>query len=160
MNCPPAWNRVRQSGSLLRAQPGSLFASSGSNPGSAGKFPGSKKKESRARIHSVTRNEPGGVLSRCFSARKFPCFRVFPRDIDGVIEVQQQALATIEKAEAKKKVVDERCEGTHDDVEHAEAALAFGDYHLGAEGGVTVHMVDVVGEGGVGVVEQGAVERS
>ena len=49
-------------------------------------------------------------------------------------------------------------QGTDDDVEEAEAAAAFSDRHLGAEGGVTVHVIDVVGERGVGVVEEGLFE--
>ncbi len=70
-----------------------------------------------------------------------------------MVEVQEQAFAAVEKSEAKKIVVDEGCERAQDDVEQAEAAVAFGDGHLGAEGGVAVHVVDVVGQGGVGVVE-------
>src|ERR1039457_7617585 len=33
--------------------------------------------------------------------------------------------------------------------------MALGDCHLRAEGGVAVHVVDVIGESGVGVMEEG-----
>ena len=68
--------------------------------------------------------------------------------------MKEQAFAAVEKSEPKKVIVDERCNWTHDDVEEAESAVAFGDRHFGAERGVAVHVVDVVGEGRVGVVEE------
>src|SRR5580658_5119568 len=112
MNCPSAWNRVRQSGSLLRAQPGSLFASSGSNPGSAGKFPGSKKKR-------VT-----GEDSQCYTQRTWRCFiqMFFGAKVPMLSRISKRHRRRDRGAAAgprdhresrgEKKVVDERCEGT------------------------------------------------
>ena len=66
----------------------------------------------------------------------------------------------LEKSETEEIVVDECRRRAHDDVEHAEAAVALGDCHLRAEGRVAVHVVDVIGEGGVGVVEERVSERA
>ncbi len=77
-----------------------------------------------------------------------------------MVEVQKQAFAAVEEAEAEEIVVDECCARAQDDIEHAEAALAFSYCHLRAEGRVAVHVVDVIGEGGVGVVEDGAVQTA
>ena len=65
-------------------------------------------------------------------AREFPCFGVFPGDVDGVVKVQQQTLAAIEEAEAEKIVVDEGEEGTENDIDETEADGAFGHDHLRA----------------------------
>src|ERR1039458_7555293 len=95
-------------------------------------------------------------LRRFFLARQFPGLGIFPRYVDGVVEVQKQAFAAVEKSEAEKIIVDKRREWTQDDVEQTEAAAAFGDCHLRAQRRVAVHVVDVVCERGVGVVEKGA----
>src|SRR5579864_1210179 len=104
----------------------------------------------------VSRYQRGFSPGLHFLARQFPRLGIFPGDVDGVIKVQEEALAPIKKSEAKDVVVEERSRRTDHDVEHAEAALALGDDHLRAERGVAVHVVDVVGERGVGVVEEGA----
>src|SRR3984885_6576510 len=70
-----------------------------------------------------------------------------------MIEVQKQSFAAVEKSESKKIVVGEGGDWPQDDVEHAEAARAFSDCHLRTKGGIAVHVVDVVGEGGIGVVD-------
>ena len=72
-----------------------------------------------------------------------------------MVEVQEQALAAVEKSEAEEIVVDERCDRADDYVEQAETALVFRDGHFRAQGRVAVHVIDVVGEGGVGVVDDG-----
>ena len=77
-----------------------------------------------------------------------------------MIEVQQQALASVEKSEAEKVVVEECGRRANDDVEDAEAHAASGDNDLRAERRVAVHVIEVVGEGGVGVVDQGAAQTT
>src|ERR1035441_174544 len=73
-----------------------------------------------------------------------------------MVEVQQHAFATVEETEAEKIVVDERCEWTQDDVDHAEPyfAIALRHDHLRAQRRVAVNVLDVVGERGVGVVKE------
>ena len=75
-----------------------------------------------------------------------------------MVEMQEQAFAAIEEAEAEDVVVNEGGNRSEYDIQDAEAGVAFGDGHLGAQRGLAVHVVEVVGEGGVGVVEEGAVE--
>src|SRR5437588_4509371 len=70
-----------------------------------------------------------------------------------MVEVQQQAFATVEEAEPEKIVIDESKERAQDDVDETEANFAFSDEHLGAERGIAVHVLDVIGERGVGVME-------
>src|SRR5208337_4508224 len=76
--------------------------------------------------------------------------------VGGVVEVQQQALPAIEKSEAEKIVINEGCERAQGDIEQAESAAALGHCHLRAERRVAVHVVDIIGERGVGVVQDGA----
>jgi hypothetical protein len=57
------------------------------------------------------------------SAVKVPTPCVFPRNIDGMVEVQQQAFAAVEKSEAERIVVDECGQRAQHDVDHAEAGL-------------------------------------
>ena len=71
--------------------------------------------------------------------------------------MQQQPFAPVEEPEAEEIVVEEGEQGTHDDIDKAEAGVAFADDHLRAEQGVAVHMLDVVGERGIGVVDQSPV---
>src|SRR3984957_9622474 len=75
------------------------------------------------------------VSSNSLLAREFPGFGVFPGDVDSVVEVQQEAFAAVEEAEAKEIVVDERCQRAQDDVDRAEAdfAVGFRDDHLCAQ---------------------------
>ena len=75
-----------------------------------------------------------------------------------MVEVQQQAFAAVEKSEAEKIIVDKRRQRPQDDVEQAEAAVALGDCHFRAQGRIAVHVVDVIGERGVGVVDDWAAE--
>ena len=70
--------------------------------------------------------------------------------------MKQQSFAAVEESEAKKIVVDERRQRTHDDVDHAELGFSLHHDHLRAQRRVTVHVFDVVGERGVRVVEQRA----
>ena len=89
---------------------------------------------------------------------ELPDFRVFPEDVRGVVEVKQQAFATIQKSEAKKVVVDERRCWTESKIDHPAAAAFFGG-HLRAEGGIPVHVLDVARESWVGVVNEIDVAR-
>ena len=73
-----------------------------------------------------------------------------------MVEVQQQAFAAVEKSEAEKIVVDKRDQRTQDDVDDAERTLPFGDDHLRAQRRVAVHVLDVVGERRVGMVDEGS----
>src|SRR5208282_5390041 len=75
-----------------------------------------------------------------------------------MVEMEKQAFAAVKEAEAEDVVVEERGQRAQDDVEQAKAAMAVGDSHLGSKGRIAVHVVDVVGEGGIGVVEEGVVE--
>src|SRR5208337_173463 len=81
-------------------------------------------------------------------------FSVFPRDVNRVVQMQQQALAAVKKSEAEKIVVDKRKQWPQHDVDHAESDFALGHNHLRAQRRVAVHVLDVVGERGVGVVDQ------
>ena len=53
-------------------------------------------------------------------------------------------------------VVEKRGRRAQDDVESAESHAALGDNHLRAQRRVAVHVVDVVGKRGVGVVDERA----
>src|SRR3981189_3142182 len=69
--------------------------------------------------------------------------------------MKEQALAAVEKPEAKQIVIYKSCDWAQHDVEQAEAAAAFGNCHLRAEGRAAVPVVNVIGERGVGVMEDG-----
>src|SRR5579864_5670513 len=74
-----------------------------------------------------------------------------------MIEVQQQAFASVKETEAEEIVVEECCQRTQDNVDDAEADPACCHDHLRAQGRIAVHVLDVVGERGVGMVEQSPV---
>ena len=73
-----------------------------------------------------------------------------------MVKVQKQALTTIKKSQPKKIVVDEGSERAEKDIEQAEAPFATGDHHFSAERRVAVHVVDVLIERGVGMVDERA----
>src|ERR1700693_6590691 len=81
--------------------------------------------------------------TRLPSMLQFPNFRVFPRNIDRVVKMLQQAFAAVEEAEAGEVVVDECAQRPDDNINQA-FALAPGDRSLRAERGVVVHVLDVV----------------
>lgn len=66
-----------------------------------------------------------------------------------MVQVQEQALAPVEKSETKKIVVNERCRGSQHDVNHAETDGTLCGDHFCSERRVTVHVAKVVGEGWV-----------
>src|SRR5579872_663700 len=70
--------------------------------------------------------------------------------------MQEQAFAAVEEAQAEKVVVNEGENGTEDNVRDAEADFALGGDHFCTERRIAVHVVDVVGEGGIGVVKDSA----
>ena len=91
-----------------------------------------------------------------------PGFGVLPTDVGGVVEVEEEPFAAIEEAQAED-VVPEEGEGGDDgyvpDEDGKEAAgFPFGDEELCAEGAVAIHVLDVAFEGGIGVVDEIAVE--
>src|ERR1022692_1765616 len=95
---------------------------------------------------------------RSVLACEFPRLGVFPRDVAGMVEVQEQALAAVEKAEAEEVVIDERRKRPQDDMDEAEAAVALGNRQLRAQRRITVHVAEVESERGIGVVNERVVE--
>jgi len=73
-----------------------------------------------------------------------------------MVKVQKQALATIKESQPKKIVVDESPKRAQKNIEQAEAALAPGDRHFSAERRVAVHVVNVIIERGVGMMDERA----
>src|SRR5271168_248303 len=106
---------------------------------------GEKGRRGRGRWEKAIRT--GNVV-----AFEVPCFGVLPRNVTGVVEVQQQTFAAVEKSEANKVVVNECCQRAQNDVAEAEAAVAFGTRQLCAQRGIAVHVAEVKSEVGVGVV--------
>ena len=70
-----------------------------------------------------------------------------------MVEVQQQPFAAVEEAETEEVVVDEGCQWTQHDVAHAESDWARRHDHLRAQGRVAVHVLDIIGERRVGVMD-------
>lgn len=63
---------------------------------------------------------------------QFPCFCIFPRDVDRVIHVQQKAFASIQKSKTKNVVIQKRKFRPHNNVQQTEPAMAFCKRDLGA----------------------------
>src|SRR5258708_7469319 len=63
-------------------------------------------------------------------ASQFPSLGVLPRNVRGVIHVQQQAFPPVKKSEPDEVVVDEGRQRAQNDVGKAEAAVALGDGQL------------------------------
>src|SRR5580693_7339136 len=68
------------------------------------------------------------------AARQFPCLRVLPRNINGVIQVQKKPFAAIEEAEPQDVVVEKSSHRAHDNVAHTETALPLGHRQLRSQG--------------------------
>ena len=66
------------------------------------------------------RLKPGGGLETAsffgLLSGVFPGFGVFPAYVYGVVEVEEQAFASVEEAESEEVVVDEGGDGIEDDV--------------------------------------------
>src|ERR1700733_13335570 len=91
------------------------------------------------------------AVSHQASMLQFPNFRIFPGNIDRMVKMLQQAFAAVEEAEAEDVVVDECRKRPEHNVGEA-STLASGDRHFGAERGVAVHVLDIVGQSRVGVM--------
>jgi len=98
-----------------------------------------------------------GIAGGRFASR-FPGFGILPGDVNGMVEVQQQSLPAVEKAEAEEVVVDECGQRADDNVNHAEPDFTFRHDHLRGQGRVAVHVVYVIRERGVGVVDDGMLQ--
>src|ERR1700757_3031353 len=72
-----------------------------------------------------------------------------------MVKVQQQSLAAIKKSKPEEIVVEEGKQRPQDDVDETEPNWALGDNHLRPERRVAVHVLDVVGQSGVRVVDEG-----
>ena len=90
-------------------------------------------------------------------ASGLPGFGVLPARVSGVIEVEQEAFAAVEEAEAEEIVSEEGESGADYHVvkegEAGAAGVSFVDDGLRAEGAVAVEAFDVALYGGVGVVD-------
>src|ERR1039458_6214593 len=70
---------------------------------------------------------------RSVLARELPRLGVFPRDVDGVVEVEQQASPAVEDYHAEQEVVDERGQRAQNDVDETEASVPLGNRQLGTQ---------------------------
>src|SRR5579864_3722597 len=70
-----------------------------------------------------------------------------------MVQVQQESFFAIEETESNKIVIEKCQERPHGDIQEAESDLAFGNHHLRAERRVAVHVLDVIGDCRVGVVD-------
>src|SRR5580700_6841548 len=90
--------------------------------------------------------------------RQLPCFGVFPGYISRVVQVQEEPLASIEKAEPDEIVVNESQQRPNHDIGNAEPAVTFGHCNLGAHRGIAVHVIDITPQRRICVVQQGVRE--
>src|SRR4051794_39521936 len=76
-----------------------------------------------------------------------------PVDVDGVVDVQQEPLAAIEKAQAQKVVVDECCQRIEhrvpDERGPGAACAAPGVEKVRDLGAVAVHVLEIDAHGGI-----------
>lgn len=77
-----------------------------------------------------------------------------------MVKVQQQAFPAIEESEPKKIVVDEREPRPDHDIREAEPAMALFDRNLSAHRGITVHVVDVGAQRGIGLMDKCVVQTT
>ena len=103
-----------------------------------------------------------GALKRASGSRlaMLPGLGVFPGNIDGVIHVKQKSFFAVQEAEPKNVVIDKGCERTQGQIEGCESDWAFCDHHVGSQGRIAIHVFDVVGDCGIGMVDQRAIEPS
>src|ERR1035438_9018438 len=96
-------------------------------------------------------------------ARGLPRLRILPASVGCVVEVQQQAFATVEKSEPEDVVPQERelrnDEDIADESRPGAAHLTRGNQQGAAERAVPVHVLDVGFQRRVGVVDQIVIER-
>src|SRR5581483_4641183 len=115
--------------------------------------------EERSGEESALLREPSCSWWLSFLPSQLPSLRILPRNVNRMIEMQQQPLAPIQKAKPEKVVIDERSPGPQHNVYETEAVIPLVHRHLGPKRRVAVHVLDVIGEGGVGVMDQRASER-
>ena len=86
-----------------------------------------------------------------------PGFNELPVNVDGVVQVQQEAFASVKEAEAEDVVVDEGCPGVEESVPDEDREKAAGAPLAGQQrgnlGAVAVHVLQVDGQVGVREVE-------
>ena len=75
-----------------------------------------------------------------------------------MVEVQQKTFATIQESKTAAVVVEEGEQGASYDIRHTEAAVASLDRDLGTGGRVTVHVIEIAAQRGIGVVQKGMSE--
>ena len=69
-----------------------------------------------------------------------------------MVELEQQTFTPVQKAESEKVVITEGRQWSQHDIDQAETAWPIGGCHLSTQGRVAVHMVKVVAECGIRVV--------
>ena len=77
-----------------------------------------------------------------------------------MVEMEQQTFPAIKKTQTKEIVIDEREPRSDRDVDQAEPGVPVGSNHLRAQRRVAVHVVDVIGERGIGVMQDCATFQS
>src|SRR6516165_6745687 len=88
-----------------------------------------RDKQTRMKRRSFCTREPlkdeygaeGSSVPGIAVAREFPCFCVFPGNVHGMIQVQQQAFAAVQEAQADHVVVEEGRQWSHHNVGDAES---------------------------------------
>src|SRR5262249_31900263 len=73
-----------------------------------------------------------------------------------MIEMQQQPFPSIQKSQPEKIVVDKSSPRTQHDVENAEAHPPLRCDHFCAQRRVAIHVIEVVGQSGIGMVKESA----
>src|SRR5487761_1637880 len=104
------------------------------------------------------------VLLRCAMGVLLPCLGILPTGISGVVEMHQKAFAAIQKTQPQHVVIKKAKVGSHHDVPHKTERPArdapLRRKHLRAQGAVAVHVLNVAGERGIGVVEEIVPQRA
>src|SRR6266566_8674315 len=75
-----------------------------------------------------------------------------------MVNVQEQAFSPVKKSEAQDVVVEERRERAQNDVRDAETAVFLREGHLCTQRRIAVHVPKVVGQRGIGGVQQRVLE--
>src|SRR5712691_9304554 len=103
------------------------------------------------------RTGDGSSRSPWMLAAQFPCLGVLPRYIARMIKMQQQSFAPIKKSEPDEIVIDERRQRSHHDRVKVEC-LRLCSLDLVPNCGVAVHVLQVVIQRGIGVVNHRVAE--
>ena len=73
--------------------------------------------------------------------------------------MEEEAFVSVEKAETENVVVEKGEDWAEEDVDDREAQWPFGDGHLSPKGRVAIHVLNVVGDGWIGMVEKRAIAQ-